>query len=674
MWDAMTADHSLLRRDLANALRVLSLDMVYKAQSGHIGLPFGMADVVTVLYEKFFKHVPTDPLWPDRDRFVLSAGHGSALLYALLHVLGYDLTTEDLMHFRQWKSRTPGHPEYHVTPGVESTTGPLGQGIANAVGMALAEQRLSQEYGDTVVNHYTYALVGDGCLMEGVSHEAMALASHWKLKKLIVLFDDNAVTIDGATSLCSSDDVCARVASYGWRVERVNGHDTTAVEHALEKARHRDDDGPFFLACSTKIGYGSPVEGTSHAHGFSLNHDQVEQTRRNLGYEDIMPFSCAPHVASRWKDIGTQHMQVYEDWNKAFAQHSVETRHRLSQKSLSLAEEQVLFSIVEEMKKAFHDSPKSMATRQASGFFLDKTYGQLPLLGGSADLAESTKTCPAPFFASDHPRRCVHYGPREHAMAAILNGVALHKGFVPYGGTFFAFSDYSRPAIRLSALMELPVVYVMTHDSIGVGEDGPTHQPIEHIASFRAMPNIHVMRPADAVETVECWHTALTSYNTPSLLCLTRQSVPFLPRKNLVEKENRCARGAYIVEEAVAPQRVTLFASGSEVSLAMAVREALEKEGYGVRVVSFPCWSLFEAQPETYRHHILQPSEDILRVAVEATSPLGWERYVGQDGIIVACHTFGSSAPQQDIFTHFGYTVDAILTKIRNRREENSLH
>jgi transketolase len=644
-------------RRMANAVRALAMDAVEQANSGHPGMPMGMADVATVLWSRFLKFDPRRPDWPDRDRFVLSAGHGSMLLYALLHLTGYPgMTIDELKRFRQLGSRTAGHPEYGHAAGIETTTGPLGQGLANAVGMALAERLLAARFGAELVDHYTYVIAGDGCLMEGISHEAISLAGHLRLAKLILLWDNNSISIDGATDLATSDNQLGRFAAAGWDTVAIDGHDTAAVTLALERAR--ESDRPSFIACRTTIAFGAPTKaGTAAAHGSALGATEIAGARARLGWAEP-PFVIPADVAAWWREVGARGAEASAAWDGRLAAAPSASRAEFERRIAGELPPAFAAALAGIKAKFAAEAPKT-ATRQASGFVLDALVPAVPeLIGGSADLTGSNNTKAKGqkvVTASDFGGSYVHYGVREHGMAAAMNGLAVHGGIIPYGGTFLVFTDYCRPAIRLSALMGLRVIYVMTHDSIGLGEDGPTHQPIEHLASLRAIPNLQVFRPACAVETAECWELALKARHAPSVLALTRQSVPTL-RKG-AGSENRSARGAYVLAEAEGPRRITLLATGSEVSIAMAARDLLRGRGVGAAVVSMPCWSLFDAQDQGYRAAVLGPSP---RIAIEAASPFGWERYVGEGGTVLGMTGFGASAPAEDLFRHFGLTAEKL--------------
>jgi transketolase len=657
------------RRLTADALRVLAMDAVQQASSGHPGLPMGMADAAVALWSRFLKFDPADPEWPDRDRFVLSAGHGSMLLYGLLHLAGYELPLEQLQAFRQWGSRTPGHPEHGLTPGVETTTGPLGQGLANAVGMALAERWLAARFnrpGFPIVDHHTYVLASDGDLMEGVSHEACALAGHLGLGKLIVLWDDNGISIDGPTSLATSEDVAARFAAYGWHTRRADGHDPVAVEEALAAARI-DAVRPSLIACRTHIGYPSPNRQDSEkAHGEPLGVEEVRLTKDRLGWPSDAPFHVPEE--SRWllraaADAGALRRREWESLKARYARSHPEQAWAFDaalRGELPPGWDRGLPSFAPE---------KPIATRAASGAVLEALSARIPnLVGGSADLTPSNQTLPrgeSSLTRDDFSGRYVRFGVREHGMAAILNGMALHGGLRPYGGTFLIFSDYMRPAIRLAALMEQPVVYVFTHDSIGLGEDGPTHQPVEHLAALRAIPNLHVFRPADAAETVVAWRAALGRSSGPTALVLTRQALPVLDRRRFAPADG-AARGAYVLADADDPQ-VLLIATGSEVAIALDAALLLSADGDRVRVVSMPCRELFEAQPAGYREHVLPPRIR-RRVAIEAGSAFGWRDYVGLDGAVVGLDRFGASAPCATLYRELGLTAEAVVLAARRQR------
>ncbi|MDZ4737758.1 MAG: transketolase [Rhodospirillaceae bacterium] len=647
---------------MANALRALAMDAVEQAKSGHPGMPMGMADVATVLWTRFLKFDPAAPDWPDRDRFVLSAGHGSMLLYGLLHLAGYaDMTIDEIRNFRQLGSRTAGHPEFGHASGIETTTGPLGQGLGNAVGMALAERMLAAEFGKDLVDHHTYVIAGDGCLMEGISHEAISLAGHLRLGRLIVLFDDNRISIDGPTSLSVSDDQLARFAACGWNVGSVDGHDPEAIAAAIEDARA--SDRPSLLACRTVIGYGAPTKaGTAATHGSPLGADEIKGAREQLGWTSL-PFEIPAPIRNAWREAGARNRAQRDSWQARHAAH--QSRGEFDRRIAGTVPGALAKAIVEAKRKASAEAPK-IATRQSSQNVLEAIVPVMPeLVGGSADLTGSNNTktkSMKPVTADDFAGRYIYYGVREHGMAAAMNGIALHRGFAPYGGTFLVFTDYCRPSLRLSALMGLRVVYVMTHDSIGLGEDGPTHQPVEHLAALRAIPNLHVFRPADTIETAECWQLALESSGTPSIIALSRQAVPTL--RTTHSDENLSARGGYVLLDASTARRATIIATGTEVEIAVAARAKLEADGIGTAVVSMPCWSLFDAQPDSYRDSVLAGP---VRISIEAAGTFGWERYVGPKGGSVGMTGFGASAPAPDLYRHFGITADAVVDNIRKR-------
>jgi transketolase len=650
--------------EMANAIRFLAIDAVEKAKSGHPGMPMGMADVATVLFSRFLKFDPSDPAWPDRDRFVLSAGHGSMLLYALLYLTGYDgVTLEELKSFRQWGSKTPGHPEYGHTPGVETTTGPLGQGIATAVGMALAERLMNARFGNDFVDHYTYVIAGDGCLMEGISHEAISLAGHLGLSRLIVLFDDNEISIDGATSLSCSDDQLARFKASGWSASRINGHDPEAIAAAIEQARR--SDRPSLIACRTKIGFGAPNrQGSEKAHGAPLGADEVAKTRAALDWPHE-PFRIPETVLKQWRQIGDQGRAVRRSWVERTRQISLAERspfHDALNRNMPYGYAEAMT----EIRDRFAVDKPGIATRQASQMVIDTIAEALPnLLGGSADLTHSNLTrakSHQPVSATAFGGSYIHYGVREHAMAAAMNGIALHGGFIPYGGTFLTFADYSRPAIRLAALMGIRVIHVMTHDSIGLGEDGPTHQPVEHLASLRAIPNLLVFRPGDAVETAEAWDCALRSQTSPSVLCLSRQAMPTF--RELGGVVNLVALGAYVIAEPEGGRDVTLIATGSEVSVALTTAKMLADDGIRAAVVSAPCFDLFRRQSRDYRAEVLGSAP---RIGVEAAVEGDWAGWLGDSGEFVGMTGFGASAPADVLYREFGITAEAVTAAAKRR-------
>jgi transketolase len=642
---------------MANAIRFLAIDAVEQAKSGHPGMPMGMADVATVLFSRFLKFDPADPAWPDRDRFVLSAGHGSMLLYALLHLTGYEgVTSDQLRAFRQWGSKTPGHPEYGHPPGVETTTGPLGQGIATAVGMALAERLMNARFGDDFVDHHTYVIAGDGCLMEGLSHEAISLAGHLRLGKLIVLFDDNEISIDGATSLSCSDDQLARFKASGWSASRIDGHDPEAIAAAIERARN--SDRPSLIACRTVIGFGAPNrQGSEKVHGAPLGTEEIAKTRAALDWPHS-PFQIPESILEPWREIGARGHVARRNWIERTRRLNAAPRspfHDALNRNLPCGYTQAIAQI----RDRFAAERPNIATRQASQLVIDTIAEALPnLIGGSADLTHSNLTrakTQQPVRPGHFEGSYIHYGVREHAMAAAMNGIALHGGFIPYGGTFLTFADYSRPAIRLAALMGVRVIHVMTHDSIGLGEDGPTHQPVEHLASLRAIPNLLVFRPADAVETAEAWDCALRSQASPSVLCLSRQGLPTF--REASSEQNLVAFGAYVVVEPEDGRDVTLVATGSEVSIALHAAELLASVSVRAAVVSAPCFDLFRQQSREYRTAVLGR---VPRIGIEAAVEGDWARWLGEDGEFVGMTGFGASAPAEVLYREFGITADAV--------------
>ena len=643
---------------MANAIRALAMDAVQAANSGHPGMPMGMADVATVLWSDFLKFDPDAPRWADRDRFVLSAGHGSMLIYALLHLSGYaSPTIGDIRNFRQMNSVCAGHPENFLIPGVECTTGPLGQGFAMAVGMAMAERHMNAVFGDVLVDHRTWVIAGDGCLMEGINHEAVGLAGTLGLGRLNVLWDDNRITIDGDASLSTSEDVLGRYRASGWHVASCDGHDHADIARALAEAAA--DPRPSLVACRTLIGKGAPnKEGGHNVHGSPLGADEIAATRANLGWT-AEPFDIPADILAAWRATGTRGRAAHQAWQAATAAHPdrAEFDRRMAGELPPMADAEVAFA-------GWLGNPRKVATRKASELALDVLAPAVPeLFGGSADLTGSnlTKVKATPSFGQQaYAGRHVHYGIREFGMAAAMNGAALHGGVIPYGGTFLVFSDYCRNAIRLSALQHVRAVYVMTHDSIGLGEDGPTHQPVEHVMSLRLIPNLHVFRPADIIETAECWQIALASAATPSVLALSRQNLPQLRQTG----GNLSAKGAYRLIAATAPRKVVLIATGSEVEIAVATAAALEARGLGADVVSMPCWSLFDMQDAAYRADVLPA--DVLKVSIEAGVTTGWQKYVC-DGLTIGIDTFGASAPADVLYDHFGLTADKIVPRILDR-------
>jgi transketolase len=650
---------------MANAIRALAMDAVEQAKSGHPGLPMGAADIATVLFTRFLKFDPTDPAWPDRDRFVLSAGHGSMLVYALLHLLGYgQMTIEEIKRFRQLGSLTPGHPESFVTPGVETTTGPLGQGLGNAVGMAIAERHLAAVFGADLVDHRTYVLASDGDLMEGISQEAIALAGHLRLNKLIVLFDDNGISIDGPLALADSVDQVKRFEAAGWAAMRVDGHDPEAIAAAIAQAQ--GCDRPSLIACRTTIGFGAPNKaGTEKCHGSPLGAEEIKGARARLGWSEGA-FVVPADVHDLWRSVGLAGRAARQAWLDRLAAMPAARRAEFERRLRGELPKDKLVAAVRSAKDRFAAAPKEMASRAASETALETLTATVPeMIGGSADLTGSNNTKPkgmAVFSAADYSGRFIHYGVREHGMAAAMNGMALHGGIIPYSGTFLVFSDYCRPAIRLAALAGQRVILVLTHDSIGLGEDGPTHQPVEHLAALRAMPNLFVFRPCDAIETLECWQLALENSHAPSILALTRQN---LPQLRLGQAEtNRCAAGAYEIVPAEKDCTVSLFASGSEVAIAIEARKILRERGIFARVVSVPCFELFRALPPDERRNVIGSAK--VKVGVEAAVRQGWDEIIGSEGAFVGMTTFGASAPYKELYKHFGITPEKVAAAALN--------
>ena len=646
---------------MANAIRALSMDAVQAASSGHPGMPMGMADVATVLWSDYLKHDPAAPDWADRDRFVLSAGHGSMLIYSLLHLSGYAAPTmEDIRNFRQLGSPCAGHPENFLLDGVESTTGPLGQGLAMAVGMATAERHLNAGFGDDIVDHRTWVIAGDGCLMEGINHEAIGLAGHLKLGRMNVLWDDNNITIDGTTDLSTSEDIKARYEATGWHVVSCDGHDFDDIRRALDEAVA--DERPSLVACKTVIGKGSPnKQGTSATHGAPLGDDEIAAVREALGW-DAAPFEIPEQVLSDWRGTAERGSAARAEWRNRLEAHGdkAEFERRMAgdlPESFSL--DNYIQSLINE--------PQKVATRKASEMTLGEINANLPdTIGGSADLTGSNNTKAGgigPFTADDRSGRYIYYGIREFGMAAAMNGMALHGGVIPYGGTFLVFTDYCRPSIRLSALMGLRVIYVMTHDSIGLGEDGPTHQPVEHVSALRAIPNLNVFRPADAIETAECWLAALQDEHRPSILALTRQGLPTVRSGDT--SENLSAKGGYVLSDASGDRKVTILATGSEIEIALEAQKVLEADGVATAVVSMPSIERFKAQDAAYRKTVL--GSGTLMVAVEAGIQQSWDSLIGLDGIFVGMNSFGASAPAGDLYKHFGITSDAVVSEVKKR-------
>ncbi len=641
-------------KNLSNAVRFLSMDAVQKANSGHPGMPMGMADVATILFKYFIKFNPKNPNWLNRDRFVLSAGHGSMLLYSLLYLTGYKkVKINDIKKFRQLNSICAGHPEYHPNSGIETTTGPLGQGIANSVGFAIAEEILKKKLGKNIIDHKTYVLAGDGCLMEGISHEAMSLAGHLKLKNLIMLFDNNSISIDGPTSLAVSDDYKDRFRSYGWNYILIDGHNNNQIYNALKKAQNSKK--PTVISCKTKIGFGSPNKsGKASSHGSPLGIDEIKLVRKNLGWIH-KPFKIPRIILNEWRNIGKKGLRKENVWNKNFKKHKKRFKN-ISKNKFSK-------SVIKQKKEAIKKL-NTLATRKSSEEFLSAILKEKnTLIGGSADLAGSnnTKTKLHKIINSKNFNgNYIHYGVREHAMSGIMNGLALHSNFIPYGGTFLIFSDYCKPSIRLSAIMKQKVIYVMTHDSIGLGEDGPTHQPIEQLAALRSIPNLNVLRPADQTETIECWDIALKCKKTPSVLALTRQNLK--PIRYSFTKKNKCSKGAYEVLRTRKKIHLTIIASGSEVNLAIETSHKLAKQKIYTKVISMPCQEIFDVQSKTYKNKILKESKNIF--AIEAGSKMSWEKYIG-NSLAFSIEDFGKSAPYKKIYDHFGLTSEKIAKRIK---------
>ena len=645
-------------KDLANCIRFLSIDAVQKANSGHPGMPMGMADVATVLFKDFLKFNPKNPNWINRDRFVLSAGHGSMLLYSLLYLTGYkSISLNDLKKFRQLNSICAGHPEYHPGTGIETTTGPLGQGIANAVGFAIAEEILKKKFGNKIINHKTYVIAGDGCLMEGISHEAMSLAGHLKLKNLIMLFDNNSISIDGPTSLAVSDNYKKRFESYGWNYVEIDGHNHNQIKKSLQKVQKSKN--PTVISCKTKIGYGSPNKsGKASSHGSPLGLDEISLVRKKLDW-NFKPFEIPKKLSNEWKKIGLKGLLAEKKWNKQF---------NIKKNNFIKFNKPNFDKGIKIEKKSAIENIKSLATRKASELVLNSITNDCKnLIGGSADLAGSNNT-KTKFHEILQPGKFggnyIHYGVREHAMCAIMNGLSLHSNLIPYGGTFLIFSDYCKPSIRLSALMQQQVIYVMTHDSIGLGEDGPTHQPIEQLDGLRSIPNLNVFRPADRYETIECWELALKSKKTPSVLSLTRQNLD--PIRLKLSNQNKCAYGAYEVLRTNSRVQLTIFASGSEVNLAIETAKELKKNRIFSKVISVPSQELFNKQNSSYKNKIL--NETKLKVSIEAGATNSWHKYVGENGLIFGIDEFGKSAPYKEIFDYFGLTSKKISKKIINKK------
>ena len=657
----MTTTHN----QMANAIRFLAVDAVQAAKSGHPGMPMGMADVATVLFTQFLKFNPKAPKWHNRDRFILSAGHGSMLMYSLLYLTGYKCSLNDIKSFRQLGAKTAGHPEYGHMDGIETTTGPLGQGITMAVGMALSEKMMANRYGDKVVDHHTYTIAGDGCLMEGISQEAISMAGHLKLNKLIVLWDDNKISIDGNTNLATSDNQCARFEASGWDSQRVDGHDPAAIKKAIANAKKSKK--PSLIACKTTIGYGAPTKGgTHHTHGAPLGEVEIKGMRKALEWE--YPAYVVPKdVLNAWRTAGARGAADHAAWEKR----TKRMKSAAEMKKTATGKLPAGWTTkLNAFKKKMASEKPTLATRQASGKVLEVLTAAVPaMIGGSADLSGSVNTMTSSTKSltnKDFSGRYIHYGVREHGMGAVMNGMTLHGGFIPYSGTFAVFADYMKGAMRLSALMALRVVYVLTHDSIGLGEDGPTHQPVETLAMLRAIPNFNVLRPCDIVETAECWQIALESKNTPTGMMLSRQGVP--TQRKTHNKKNLSAQGAYVLAEGkggAGKRKVTLMATGSEVEIAMEARNMLQKNGVSTAVVSMPCWELFDAQSSAYQAKVL--GKNTVKVGVEAALRFGWDKYVGPDGGFVGMTGFGASAPATELYEHFGITAANVVSEAKAR-------
>ena len=655
-------DHSRM----ANAIRALAMDAVEKAKSGHPGLPMGAADIATVLFTQFLKFDAADPRWPDRDRFILSAGHGSMLLYALLYLTGNeDVTIEEIENFRQLGSKTPGHPENFITSGVETTTGPLGQGVAFSVGSALAERLLAAEFGEDIVDHYTYVLCSDGDLMEGVSHEALALAGHLKLSKLIFLYDDNGITIDGPITLTDNVDQVARFKAHGWNAVRIDGHDQKAIAAAIADAQ--SSDRPSLIACKTTIGFGAPHKaGTSKAHGEALGAEELAGAKKALGW-NYGPFEIPEDVLAAWRNVGKQGASANADWLSRFEAKPEAVRSEFMRRVIDRKRPDALGETIRKLKEKLVAEPPTVATRKASEMVLDVLVPIMPeLLLGSADLTPSNNTRTKGLKEvqpGDYSGRYIHYGIREMEMAAAMNGLSTHGGFVPAGGTFLCFTDYARPSMRIAALSHTPVVYIMTHDSIGLGEDGPTHQPVEHLAALRAMPNMRLFRPADAVETAECWQLALENTTGPTVLALSRQNLT--PARTTASAGNLCSHGGYELVAAQGAAKVSLYASGSEVEIAVAAQKELAGRGIATRVVSVPSLELLLAQPAERRKAIIGNAP--VKIAIEAAVRFGWDAVIGPDGDFIGMHSFGASAPAKALYKHFGITAEAVVEAASKR-------
>ena len=660
--DSLEHSFTKFHQEMANAIRFLAVDGVQAANSGHPGMPMGMADVATVLFSKFLKYDASSPDWIDRDRFVLSAGHGSMLLYSLLHLSGYaDMSLDELKNFRQLGFRTAGHPEYGHASGIECTTGPLGQGLAMAVGMALGERLMNGRFGDELIDHHTYVIAGDGCLMEGISHEAISIAGHLKLSKLIVFFDDNSISIDGSTNLSVSDDQLQRFESCGWDVESIDGHDPDAISDSIAKAKKTKK--PSMIACKTIIGMGAPnKQGTAGTHGAPLGDDEIALARKKMEWP-YEPFEVPQNVRDLWLQAGSQNSDKRRAWDAKYRNDALKSEF---EEAISGEVPNEVARILNIHKENLSREKPKIATRQASGAVLELLTNIMPgLIGGSADLTGSvnTKTTNSTPVASDNFQGSyIHYGVREFGMACVMNGLALHGGTVPYGGTFLVFADYLRGALRLSALMGLKVIYVLTHDSIGLGEDGPTHQPVETLASLRAIPNLNVLRPADSIETAECWKIAIESVGTPSAIVLTRQGLTTVRTEH--SNDNLSAKGGYVLAEAAGERDVTIISTGSEVEIALEAKKSLQGIGVNAAVVSLPSWHLFDEQDTVYKEYVLGSG---LRVGIEAAVEMGWQKYIGENGEFIGMTSFGASGPASELYKHFGITSENVVKKVKTR-------
>ena len=646
-------------KNLSNAIRFLSIDAVQKANSGHPGLPMGMADVATVLFKYYLRFNPKNPEWFDRDRFILSAGHGSMLLYSLLHLTGYkSVSIKDIQNFRTLNSICAGHPEYEKNTGIETTTGPLGQGLANAVGMAISEEIMRKKFGSSLINHKTYVVAGDGDFMEGISHEAMSLAGHLKLKNLIVFFDNNKISIDGPTSLSVSDNYKKRFESYGWSFQEINGHDEKQIFKAIKKSLNSKK--PNLISCKTIIGYGSPNKaGKSSSHGAALGESEIELVRKKLKWT-YKPFEIPSEILDEWRKIGEKGIKYEKKWDAVFNKKSKKIKNEFL-RVINGDLPKSFDTLIKEQKRKLFESRSDIASRKASESVIEAITNNLPeLIGGSADLSGSNNTntkYSVKIKPGNFKGNYLHYGVREHAMAGIMNGMALHKGIIPFGGTFLVFLDYCKPSLRLSSLMGLKVIYIFSHDSIGLGEDGPTHQPIEHLTHLRAIPNLNVFRPADTIETLECWELALKSINTPSVIALSRQKLPFITES--LNQKNMTSFGAYDIKKNEPNPEVTLIASGSEVKIAIDAFNKLKDFNINSKVVSMPCQELFNKQSKQYKEKIIEKNS--IKISIEASSVHGWEKYVGPDGISLGMKSFGKSAPIKDLYERFNLTSNKVV-------------